>query len=332
VLGLDPSRIPSVKSWSYNEILRGVRHGRIKGLWIVGTNPAHSWIDRKKLGEALGELEFLVVQDMYRSTETAQLAHLVLPAAGWGEKEGTFINSERRIGLIKKVRRAPGQALSDFAIFKLVAHYWGCEELFERWDSPEATFALLRELTRGQPCDITGIPDYRFLDESGGVQWPYPEHGADPAPERRLFTDGRYFHPDGRARLVHASPRPLPEPPDESYPLLLLTGRGSAAQWHTQTRTAKSAVLRALAPEGAYVEMHPDDAADLGVVADEEVVVESRRGRLRARAFLTYTVQRGQVFVPMHDAGTNALTFGVHDPHSKQPAYKASAVRVVKST
>src|SRR5207302_10793375 len=127
------------------------------------TTPAHSWIDQGRLRALLDRLDFLVVQDMYHSTETARLADLVLPAAAWGEKEGTFINSERRIGLIKKVRRAPGQALSDFHIFKLVADSWGCGDMFRAWSSPEAVFQLLRSCSRGQPCDITGITDYHML-------------------------------------------------------------------------------------------------------------------------------------------------------------------------
>ena len=129
---------------------------------------------RASLRDALAKLDFLVVQDMYSSTETAALADLLLPAAGWGEKEGTFINSERRVGLIKKVRRAPGQALSDFHIFTLAAHYYGCGELFTEWESPEAVFQILKRLSAGQPCDISGIADYHALDLSGGVQWPYP--------------------------------------------------------------------------------------------------------------------------------------------------------------
>ena len=149
---------------------------------MIGTNPAHSWIDQASLRDILGRLDFLVVQDMYHSTETARLADLLLPAAGWGEKEGTFINSERRIGLIKKVRRAPGQALSDFHIFKLVAHYYGCGEMFAGWESPEAVFQILKRLSAGQPCDITGIADYHALDESGGIQWPYPAGGRRPDP------------------------------------------------------------------------------------------------------------------------------------------------------
>src|SRR5206468_12467362 len=122
----------------------------------------------------LGRLDFLVVQDMYTSTETAGLASLVLPAAGWGEKEGTFINSERRIGLVKRVARAPGQALADFQIFRLLAEAWGCADLFTEWTSPEAVFQILKRVSCGQPCDITGITDYRMIDEAGGVQWPFP--------------------------------------------------------------------------------------------------------------------------------------------------------------
>jgi assimilatory nitrate reductase catalytic subunit len=255
-------------------------------------------------------------------------------AAAWGEKEGTFINSERRIGLAKKVARAPGQALDDFAIFKLIAHYWGCGDMFREWESPAATFQILKRLSRGQPCDITGIRDYQMIDECGGIQWPYSEadlaNGQPPEPQRRLFADGRFFHDDGRARFIVEAPRNMPESPNDEYRFILLTGRGSAAQWHTQTRTGKSAVLRKLYPSGAHVEVNPDDARRLGIVPDEQVIVESRRGQLRARAFITPTIQSGQLFVPMHDVATNRLTDPVFDPYSRQPSYKACAVRLRK--
>jgi assimilatory nitrate reductase catalytic subunit len=328
VLGIPESRIPTRAGWAYDQILAGVRDGKVRALWVVGTNPAHSWIDQNDFRDVAGRLDFLVVQDMYHSTETARAADLLLPAAGWGEKEGTFINSERRIGLIKKVRRAPGQALSDFHIIKLAAHAYGCGDLFARWESPEAVFQILKRLSAGQPCDFTGVPDYHALDERRGVQWPCPESGADPAPQRRLFADGRFYHADGRARFVFENPRPVAEEADDEYPFLLLTGRGTASQWHTQTRTAKSDVLRKLYPRSLHVEVHPADAARLGLVAGQEVVVESRRGRARARAFLSPTVPREQVFLPMHDHQTNRLTFAEFDPYSRQPAYKACAVRV----
>jgi assimilatory nitrate reductase catalytic subunit len=328
-LGIDASHIPAQNSLAYDQILEGVFRGKIRALWIVGTNTAHSWINQADLHDVLGRLDFLVVQDMYASTETAVRAHLVLPAAGWGEKEGTFINSERRIQLIKRVARAPGAALADFYIFKLIAEAWGCADLFRRWTSPEAVFALLREATRGQPCDITGVDGYAMLDDKRGVQWPLPQgQSVEARSERRLFEDGRFFHPDGRARFVFGDPQRLPEPTCAEYPLTLLTGRGSSAEWHTGTRTRKSAVLRKLSSPSPYVELSPVDAASLGIAPDRLVVVESRRGSFVARAFLTHAVQPGQVFVPMHYARANQLTFGAFDPTSRQPAYKACAVKV----
>jgi anaerobic selenocysteine-containing dehydrogenase len=329
ILGVDPARIPATRGLAYDQIVDGIADGRIRGLWIVATNAAHSWIGQADFLELLGRLDFLVVQDMYASTETARLADLVLPAAGWGEKEGTFINSERRIGLVKKARRAPGEALSDFAIFKLVAEAWGCGETFREWSSPEAVFRILKRLSRGTPCDVSGIADYAAIDAAGGIQWPFPAAGTTvPGRERRLFEDGRFFHPDGRARFVFDEPRPLPEAPNRKYPLLLLTGRASVTQWHTETRTAKSPVLRKLSPRELHVEIHPEDAARAGVEHGGRVTVESPRGRIHARAFVTATVGVGRVFVPMHDATTNRLTDPAFDPWSRQPAYKSCAVSV----
>jgi assimilatory nitrate reductase catalytic subunit len=256
------------------------------------------------------------------------MADLLLPAAGWGEKEGTFINSERRIGLVKKVARAPGKALADFHIFRLVADAWGCSDLFRRWSDPEAVFQILKELSRGQPCDFSGIGDYRSLDEAGGIQWPFPEGSTADDNQRRLFADGRFFHADGRARLIFEAPRPLPEPTSERYPFTLLTGRGSSSQWHTQTRTRHSAVLRRLHPRELYVEINPGDARRLDIKPHQWVRVESRRAEVRARAFVTHSVAPGQLFLPMHHPDVNKLTFPAFDPHSRQPSYKACAATV----
>ncbi len=341
ILGIDVGYIPDRPSWSYNEIIEGILRDKIKGLWLICTNTAHSWINQNTCHEILDQLDFLVVQDMYPTTETAQRANLYLPAAGWGEKAGTFINSERRIGLVKKVARAPGHALADFAIFRLVAEHWGCGDMFADWTDPETVFHKIKELSRGQPCDITGIRDYVMIAESGGIQWPFPElleqvaqsqlHDTKTGTartQRRLFEDGKFYHSNGRARFLFESPREMPEPPNNRYPYLLLTGRGTAAQWHTQTRTAKSAVLRQLGPQQAYVEINPQDARHEGIRPNQEVIVESQRGRLRARAFVTPTVQPGQVFVPMHYNATNKLTHAHFDPYSSQPSYKNCAVRV----
>ena len=328
VLGIDAARIPDRPSLAYDQILEGVVAGTIKGLWIVATNTAHSWINQRDLDIIFDRLELLVVQDLYATTETARRADIVLPAAGWGEKEGTFINSERRVGTIKRVAEAPGQALSDFAIFRLVAEYWGCADMFEAWTDPEAVFRILQRLTAGRPCDFTGIDGYRALDERGGVQWPHPVGAAPAASHRRLFEDARFFHDDGRARFVYEEPRPPAERTNDRYPFTLLTGRGSAAQWHTQTRTGKSAVLGKLAPREAYVEIHPDDARPLGIAPHQHVHVSTRRGTAVARAAVTPAIARGQLFMPMHYAATNQLTFPAFDPYSRQPAYKTCAATI----
>jgi assimilatory nitrate reductase catalytic subunit len=320
--------IPSAPSLAYDQIVEGILDRRIRGLWVVATNPSHSWISQCDLDDVLGRLDFLVVQDMYASTETAVRAHLVLPAAGWGEKEGTFINSERRVGTVRQVARAPGQALSDFRIFQLIAEAWGCAPMFRRWSSPEAVFQILKELSVGQPCDLSGIRDYAMLDANGGIQWPFPAGAQVGEPERRLFADGQFHHPDGKARLIAGEPRPVPEPTDKRFPFTLLTGRGSSSQWHTQTRTAKSAILRRLAPAQIYVEINPDDARRLGIGPHEWVEIVSRRATIRARASLTHAVRAGELFVPMHYAETNRLTLSAFDPYSRQPAYKACAVTV----
>jgi anaerobic selenocysteine-containing dehydrogenase len=328
ILEIDAEKIPDQNSLPYHQIIERILAGKIKGLWVVATNTSHSWINQNMARDVLDRLDFLVVQDMYHSTETAAQAHLVLPAAGWGEKEGTFINSERRFGLLKKVAAAPGQALTDFSILKLVSHYWGCGQMFAKWHDPEAVFEILRRLSAGQPCDFSGIEDYRMIDERGGIQWPYPAKGADESPERRLFADGQFYHSDGRAKFIFEMPGRMPEPPSERYPCLLLTGRGSAAQWHTQTRTAKSAVLGQLAPKEIYVEINPQDARREGIRPSQQVLVESQRGRLKAKAFITHTVAPGQVFIPMHYATTNRLTHAHFDPYSSQPSYKNCAVRI----
>jgi assimilatory nitrate reductase catalytic subunit len=331
ILGIPVERIPDRPSLAYDQIMEGIQRGKIRGLWVVATNTAHSWINQADAQELLGRLDFLVVQDMYGSTETAERAHLLLPAAGWGETEGTFINSERRFGLLKKVSRAPGESLADFYIVKLLAQAWGVGDLFRRWSDPEATFQLLKELSRGRPCDITGIEDYAMLDTARGVQWPLRSgEKVIPQSQRRLFADGTFFHPDGKAKLLFDPPRAVPEPTSRDYPFVLLTGRGSSSQWHTGTRTSKSAVLRRLYPNEPYVELSPDDAERLSITAGEWLVVESRRGKFKARAHATHVVRPGQVFVPMHYAQANQLTFPSFDVYSRQPSYKHCAVRIRK--
>jgi assimilatory nitrate reductase catalytic subunit len=239
--------------------------------------------------------------------------------------------------------------LSDFNIFRLVAHAWGCGAQFAEWDSPEAAFRILKRLSAGRPCDITGIEGYAMLEACGGIQWPFTQtqnaecrvqngdaevvrsefrvpHSA--FSERRLFEDGRFFTPDGRAQFHFDPPRTVAEPVDSEFPIALLTGRGTSAQWHTNTRTGKSAVLRSLYPQQAYVEVNPADASRLGIEPHSRVALVSRRARVECTAFVTGTVHPGQVFMPMHYEICNRLTKSEFDPHSRQPSFKHCAVRL----
>jgi len=327
-LNIDTDRIPTNPGWAYDQIIDQIEKGVIKGLWIVATNTAHSWIGQDRIQKAFEKLEFLVVQEMYTTSETAQMADLLLPAAGWGEKEGTFINSERRIGRTRRVRKSPGNALADFSIFRLVAHYWGCTEIFRGWDSPEGVFKILGQLTEGRPCDFSGISEYKMLEERGGIQWPYPLESADDATQRRLFGDGKFYHSSGQAKLLFERPQPLPERVDEDFPIIMLTGRGTSSQWHTQTRTSKSDVLRKLYPKEIYFEINPNDASRLGIASGSRAKIASRRATLVAKAMVTSVVREGQIFIPMHYAATNRLTHAAFDPYSRQPSYKYCAVSI----
>jgi anaerobic selenocysteine-containing dehydrogenase len=330
LMGIDAERVPQKNSLPYHKILEGVETGQFKALWFIATNPGHSWIDRNTLFERFKELDFLVVQDLYGTTETAQVADLVLPAAGSGEKYGTFINSERRIGIVDKVMDPPGEAKADFDIFKGIAEAWGLGDMFAQWNSTEDIFRFLTRTSSGRPCDISGITGYQMIKDRGGIQWPYPADNPDDDEHRRLFGDGKFFTDDGKARLLVTEIVPVPEPLDEEYPFVLLTGRGSTAQFHTQTRTGKVAMLRKTYPEKAYVEISQEDARRLGIAEGDAVVVSSRRGRSVVTAQVTDVMAAGQVFMPMHYQETNPLTFPAFDPYSFEPNYKWAAVQIEK--
>ena len=170
--------------------------------------------------------------------------------------------------------------------------------MFRQWNSPASVFQMLKRLSAGQPCDMTGIEDFGTLAERGGVQWPFAAGEQDERRERRLFEDGQFFHEDRRVRFLCEAPRPMPEQPNEQYPFLLLTGRGSAAQWHTQTRTEKSAILRKLYPRELYAEINPQDAKRLAVRTGGLVRIASQRGELAPSHWSRRLFSRGKCFCP----------------------------------
>jgi assimilatory nitrate reductase catalytic subunit len=328
--GIEEERLPAERGRAYPDIVNAVMNGRVKGLWIIGTNPLVSFPNREVLEIALGRLELLVVQDGFETPTTA-LADVVLPAAIWGEKEGTYTNSERRVSRVRAAVAPPGEARSDFDIFLAVAARWGCrDELFPGWSGARDAFEEWRRVSAGRPCDYSGIT-YERIDAAGGVQWPCPADdrqlplGGTP----RLYTDLQFNRPDRRAAVRAVTRQPLRQPPGGQYPLLLNTGR-TVEHWHTRTKTGRVPILEGLAPE-AWLEIHPADASALGVRTGGLVRVTSSRGSVdRLRARVTAIVRPGEVFIPFHwdERCANRLTTDECDPISREPNYKQCAVRV----
>jgi assimilatory nitrate reductase catalytic subunit len=223
----------------------------------------------------------------------------------------------------------PGAAWPDFAIFLAVARRWGCGDLFPGWHEPRDAFEEWRRVSAGRPCDYSGIT-YERIDAAGGVQWPCPEGDDIPlAGTQRLYTDGVFNRPEGRAAVHAVEPQPLRDAPRPAFPLLLNTGR-TVEHWHTRTKTGRVDILEALAPE-PWIEVHPEDAASLGVSSGALVDVHSARGSVEAlRVRVTQTVRAGEVFVPFHwdERCANRLTDDEFDPISREPNYKQCAVRV----
>jgi len=284
--------------------------------------------------EGFAKAELLVVQDVYHPTETTQIADVVLAAAQWCEKTGTFISAERRIELVEKVIDAPGDAKPDYEIIWSVARAMGFEKEFP-YNSPEEVFEEWKKITRGRICDMNGVT-YERLRGNVGPQLPCPD--SDHPGTARLFTDLRFPRPDGRAALLCRDYIEPIETPDNEYPFVLITGR-LKGQFNTRTRTGRSPKLNSTAPDG-YISINPEDAKKSGINEGDNVDIHSRRGNICLPARLTDQLLAGTVFIPWHYGsalGTgegklaNILTHTVCDLHSKQPEYKFSVVRINKT-
>ena len=312
------------------DLVEALESRAVRAVWVVGTNPVVSQPDAERFAAALREAELVVVQDAYHPTETGALAHVALPAAQWPEKDGTMTNSERRVSLVQRALDPPGLALADWEIFARLGRVLGHCEAFA-WGTAAEVFDEYAATTAGRLCDVSGLSHDRLRRE-GPIQWPCrPGHDGT----ERLYTSGRFPTPSGRARLAatpHADPA---DAPDGDFPLVLTTGR-LAGQWHTMTRTAKSADLLAADPE-PFVELHPADAERAGVRDGARVRLVSRRGEAHLKARLTDRVPEGTAFAPFHwgalhlppGAGAlNAVTSPALDRVSRQAELKACAVRV----
>jgi anaerobic selenocysteine-containing dehydrogenase len=367
---VDPLTIPHWAPPTHAmQIFDYVESGSIELLWISATNPAVSMPESARIRKVLqSESCFVVVQDLFL-TETAELADVVLPAAGWGEKTGTFTNVNRTVHLSEKAVDPPGEAKSDLDIFLLYARAMGFTDKdgapLPGWDSPAEAFEAWREATRGRPVDYTGL-SYDKLRGGSGLPWPVNDEA--PSGTDRLYADGvfptdtdrcetyghdlltggavteqehRAMAPGGRAFLKGADYVPPHEEPSDDYPLLYTTGR-TVYHFHTRTKTGRSRSLNRAAPD-AWVELSTEDAERLGVGEGDVVRVESPRGAIEVRARVGM-VMPGAVFAPFHYGSwdlegvtpegqhrqANELTMTVWDPVSKQPYFKTAACRVTK--
>jgi len=325
-------RMPTARGLAYPDIIEAALEKKIRALWIIATNPIVSFPNLKALQQALEGLEFLVVQDCYHPTPTTEYAHLMLPAAGWGEKEGTYTNSERRVSKVNRAVAPPGDARADFDIFLQFAEVLGVrDEIFPGWTKPADAFEEWKRVSAGRLCDYSGIT-YKAIEQHGGVQWPFPAGATNAGETRRLYAEGGFRTDDGRARLIPVQWEPFPEQPSDEFPFVLNTGR-TVEHWHTRTKTGKVPILERLSPH-AWVEMNPRDARGLRLKPQDRVDVISRRGRVRGIELrVTETVAPGQIFVPFHyaEANANEVTQSAFDPYSREPNYKQSAARVEKA-
>jgi assimilatory nitrate reductase catalytic subunit len=326
--GVSKDRIPTARGLAYPDIIEAAVSKKIRALWIIATNPIVSYPNLDVLKQALETLDFLVVQDGFHPTPTSELAHLVLPAAIWGEKEGTYTNSERRVSKVNRAVDAPGEAKPDFEIFLTVAEKLGCrEELFPGWTKPEHAFDEWKRISKGRLCDYSGLT-YELIEKHNGIQWPFPE-GTYEVSTTRLYSDGRFQTEDGKAKLFCIEWTPFPEQPNKEFPFVLNTGR-TVEHWHTRTKTGQVQILERMSPN-AWLEMNTRDANALRLKPHDRVDVISRRGRVRnVELRVTEIVAPGQVFIPFHFAETNAnqITQSAFDPISREPNYKQCAVSV----
>lgn len=331
--GVDPEFFPQQRGLTQTDIFPAIESGQIKALWLVATNPMTSMPNTARIRKTLEKLEFCVVQDAYVDVEAAQYAHAFLPASLWAEKDGCFTNTERRVNRVTPVTKPLANSRPDLWIFNELAKRWEQGRAMNFPAQAEAVFEEMKALSVGtganglpRMLDISGMSYDRILEQRG-IQWPMRE-GEDTG-AARLYTDGVFQFPDGRAKLLALHWADNNEKPDADFPFWLNSGR-VVEHFHTRTRTGKVGNCNKFSPT-AYMEINPDAARELGVRHMEYVRLVSRRGDALVMAQLTHRVPYNMVFVPFHYFDcVNRVSLGLLDPHSRQPAYKQAAVRIEK--
>ncbi len=323
--GIDADYFPKKRGMFMTDILPAIESGEIRGLWLVATNPMTSMANTDKYRKLFEKLEFLVVQDAYRDVETNQYSHVYLPAAVWAEKEGCFTNTERRVNLIRNVCKPHGDSKTDLDIFNQMAIRFEQGQKITFPETAEGVFDELKQLSKGRMLDYSGM-SYDKIEENRGMQWPCNE---DTAPEgsQRLYTDGVFQYPGGKAKLLALPFNDNNERPCEDYPFWLNSGR-VVEHFHTRTRTGKVGNANKFSPT-PYMEMNPRAAEKLGIKHGCYAKLTSRRGDAIVMVQCTERTAPDSVFIPFHfHECVNRISLGLLDPHSRQPAYKQCAVSI----
>ena len=333
-LGVDESVLATKPTIPYNQIIERAISGEIKGLWVVCTNPRHSWANNEEFRKAAENLDFLVVQDIYEDTHTAQLADLFLPSVPGIKKEGVFINTERRLSKMNPIIAKEEGEKSDFEIFYGIGQALGMGSLLDNWKTPRDVFELLKKCSKGMPCDITGVT-YEMLEGpemsgSRGVQWPFREGEVLVEDERRLYEDGNYYTPSKKVKFHFEDIAENPTVASEEFPYIFNSGRGTVGQWHTHVRSREIEANNIYSKE-SYVLMNPELAKELNIVENERVKIASQNG-VTSEFNVVYsdTVKKNYLYAPIHYIETNSLTPSIYDPYSKEPSFKTVAVNIIK--
>ncbi|WP_416187529.1 nitrate reductase [Clostridium perfringens] len=330
ILGMDENMLPSKPTLDYEQIIKGINKGEIKGLWVVCTNPRHSFTNNEEFKKAMKNLDFFVVQDIYEDTDSSKECDLYLPSVPAIKKEGFLINTERRLSALVPVLEKEEDELSDYEILLGIGEALGMGSLLDKWRTPEDAFKLLRECSKGMPCDITGVT-YERLRDSKGIQWPCREGEELESDERRLFEDGKYYTPSGKAKFIFEDVTENPNATNEEFPFNLNTGRGTVGQWHTHTRTREIQAVTNIVSQKAYVDINRKDAEKLDIKENDEVLIHSSNGHTsKFIARLTDNLKEKTLYAPIHYIETNLLTPSVFDPYSKEPSYKTVQVNIEK--
>jgi assimilatory nitrate reductase catalytic subunit len=323
--GIDAEFFPARRGMFMTDILPAIETGTIRGLWLIATNPMTSMANTALMRELLAKLDFLVVQDAYRDVETNQYSHVFLPAAVWAEKEGCFTNTERRVNLIRNVCRPYGDSKTDLEIFNQIAKRFEQGRKMNFPESAEGVFDELKVLSKGRMLDYSGM-SYDSIEQNRGLQWPCNEDSA-PEGSQRLYTDGVFQYPSGRAKLIALPFIDDNERPDDDYPFWLNSGR-VVEHFHTRTRTGKVGNANKFSPT-PYMEINPDAAAKHRIEHGSYAKVLSRRGYAIVMVQCTQRIAPDSVFIPFHfHECVNRVALGLLDPHSRQPAYKQCAVNI----